>query len=146
MASRTTSATIHDVDAPQVEVVQALCDDLASMSGVLYAACERRGAATIAEGGDRRCLFSGPFWGLQQELVAVVRGIVFRVVYDEHARGADVQTATQWAGTTLRRLLERQEPGTMPPPRGGNLPPGGLAGAAPAQIGVHDGARKRWLS
>ena len=132
------------MDAAQVEVVRALCDDLAAMEGVVYAAVERRGGATIGEGGDRGALLRGEIVSaMREELVAVGAGLVVRIVYDERADEAKVRSVAEWARTTLRRLLadrERPFPGT---PTG--TPPSGTSGA-PAQIGVYDGARKRWTN
>ena len=139
------------MDAPQVEVARSLCEDLARIVGVVYVAVERRGGPTIGEAGDRASVLAGAIkTDLGEELVPVTPGLLFRVVYDRRIVGDQFNATVEWAGHTLRRLLDRAargSPGTMlPPTRGGSGSPSGVSGAAPAQVGVFDGARKRLLS
>ena len=136
------------VDAPQVEVARALCDDLALLHGVVYVSVERRGGPTIGEAGDRKSFLNGPIKSaLQEELVTIGGGLLLRVVYDSATDRERLETSVHWAKDTIRQMLRRSAggtPGAAPPHRGG-APPSGISGAAPAQVGVNDGARKRWL-
>jgi hypothetical protein len=137
------------MDAPQVEVARALCDDLALVHGVVYVAVERRGGPTIGEAGDRKSVLSGPIKSaLQEELVSIGGGLLLRVVYGSATDRDRLETSVRWAKDTIRQMLRRSAGGTpgMVPPQRGGAPPSGISGAAPAQVGVNDGARKRWLS
>jgi hypothetical protein len=129
------------VDAAHVEIVRALCDDLASISGVIYAACERRGASNIGEAGDRSSLLSGPVTStLREELVPVTTELVFRVIYDDRAKATQVQASVDGARTTLLRLLKRSLPDWVPPH---GTPPTGGGGGAAAQAGLASARRTR---
>jgi hypothetical protein len=136
------------VDAPQVEVTRALCDDLALVPGVVYVAVERRGGPTIGEAGDCKCFLNGPIKSaLQEELITFGSELLLRVVYDDGTDRERLQVSVQAAKDTIRHMLHRSAgtPGMVPPQSGG-APPSGISGAAPVQVGIHDGARKRWLS
>jgi hypothetical protein len=142
VATPTTSlirATLSRVDAPALELARSLCEHLAGLSGVVYAALERQGAATLCEAGDRRALVTGPVKShLAEELVVVAPRLVLRVVYDEARWNPDLFSHVESARTTLRLALRGAAP--LPPSNGGAPP----ASPAPAEVGAHDGARKRW--
>jgi hypothetical protein len=137
------------VDALQVALARELCGDLALVDGVVYVAVERRGGPTIGEAGDRKCFLNGPIKSaLQEELATIEGGLLLRVVYDNGADRDRLQTSVQSAKDRIRQMLHRSAGGRpgMAPPQSGGAAPSGISGAAPAQVGVHDGARKRWLS
>jgi hypothetical protein len=79
--------------------------------------------------------------------VSIGGGLLLRVLYDGGTDRERLETSVQWAKDTIRQMLHRSAGGTpgMVPPQSGGAPPSGVSGA-PAQVGVHDGARKRWLS
>jgi hypothetical protein len=138
-------ATLISVNAAQVEVVRALCEELATEPGVVYVACERRGGATLGEAGDRRALLSGPIVStLGEELVPVGAGVLLRIVHGATGDATRMRLVGTWARDTIRRLLAQ----TTLPPVGGGTPPtpsrGGGFGPASAQISATDRARRRW--
>jgi hypothetical protein len=116
------------VDAQQVEAVQAICEDLASMPAVVYASFERKGGVAIGEAGDRKVLLSGPVKsGLMEELVPVSTGLVLRVVFEEGANVEVVRARAERARAALAMLITHGAP----------------AGGTQAS---RDGGRKRWMN
>lgn len=74
------------MNAPQREVVRALCDELVTEPGVVYVVLERRGVMALCEAGDRGALLTGPVVSaLTEELAPVDAEFVLRLVYDERA-------------------------------------------------------------
>jgi hypothetical protein len=82
-------------------------------------------------------LYRGP--SLFEELLPIVGRHVLRVVFEHESQGAYVRAAAIVACNSLRAILT-EEPSDVPP-----APPAapGGGGAAPAELGVYDGARKR---
>jgi hypothetical protein len=104
---------------------------------------------TIGEAGDRHALVRPEGTRLSEELVVVGGGLVLRVLYDDRADVAGVRVATERTRDTIRRLLDPARlldaSGGFPPGAGGGgSPPSGVSGATPAEVGVWDGARKRF--
>ena len=122
-------------------MVRAICDDLASTPGVVYAAVERRGSSSIGETVDYDALRGGPVLAdLREELLPITDVLVIRVIYGGHAEPEEVQIAAGWARATLLRMLRRDGPvGPLLPPSGR----GPAGGAAPAHAVVfRPGVRK----
>jgi hypothetical protein len=122
------------MNANQVEVVRAICDDLASTPGVVYAAVERRGSSNIGEAMDYEAIHGGPILAdLAEELLPVTDAISIRVIYGAGTEVAEVQTAAGLARRALLRMLRQDDPvGPLVPP-GGAAPPSGAA-SAPAMV------------
>jgi hypothetical protein len=115
------------------------CSWLLREASAAYAACERRGGATLAEAGKRDVLLRGP--AMFEELLPIDGRHVLRVVFEKEEQGPYVRAAAVVACDAMRAILAERTPSgpLVPPAQGG----GGGGGEAPAEIGVYDGARKR---
>jgi hypothetical protein len=131
------------VDAFVVRFARSVCEHLARLKSVVYAALERQGAATICEAGDRRAILTGPVKShLVEELVVVAPGLVLRVVYDEARWNPDIFSHIKTARLTLMEALGAlwvAGDGPLPPSGGGAAP----ANPAPANLSLHVGSRNR---